>query len=302
MERRAGTTSADAIYDGDGMIQVSEELRGAVDQTAGILPQAIAAAVTVLALFVVGRLAGTAIVRLVGTRGSARFATVARRVVQWAFTILGLVIALHVLGLTAIAGSLLATGGLMAVILGFAFRSIGENLLAGIFLGFSRTFEVGDLIESSGHTGIVRDISLRAVHVRSGDGRDIFIPCAQIFTNPLINFTRDGLRRGDFVIGVDYRHDPGAVREILLRTVQKSRGVLTDPAPAVLVSEFHAGYQEFRVLFWVDTRGEGNLGHIRSYLMRACVNALKEADIVLSSDVTTAVALEPVKVEMPPGS
>jgi small conductance mechanosensitive channel len=154
----------------------------------------------------------------------------------------------------------------------------------------------------SGHTGIVRDISLRAVHVRSGDGRDIFIPCAQIFTNPLINFTRDGLRRGDFVIGVDYRHDPGQVRELLLRTVQRSRGVLTDPATAVLVSEFHASYQELRVFFWVDTRGDGNLGQIRSYLMRACVNALKEADIVLSSDVTTAVVLEPVKVDLPPRS
>lgn len=281
------------------MIQVSEELRDAMDQTAGLLPKAIAAMVAFAALLVIGRVAGTAIVRLVGARGSARFATVARRVVQWVFTILGLVIALHLLGLTAIAGSLLATGGLMAVILGFAFRSIGENFLAGIFLGFSRTFEVGDLIESSGHTGTVRDMSLRAVHIRSADGRDIFIPCAQIFINPLVNFTRDGLRRGDFVIGVDYRHDPGEVRELLLRVVQKARGVLTDPGPVVLVSEFHASYQEMRVFFWVDIRGEGNLGQIRSYLMRSCVNALKEADIVLSSDVTTAVSLEPVTVELP---
>lgn len=280
-------------------MQVTEELRDAVDQTATILPQAVAAAVVFLAFTVVGRLAGRTLVHLAGDRASTRFSNVARRVVQWTFTVLGVVIALHILGLTAIAGSLLATGGLMAVILGFAFRSIGENLLAGIFLGFSRTFEVGDLIESSGHTGTVRDINLRSVHVRTGDGRDTFIPCSQIFTNPLVNFTRDGLRRGDFVVGVDYRHDPGEVRELLLRTVAKGRGVLEEPAPSVLVSEFHASYQELRVLFWVDIRGERNLGQIRSHLMRSCLQALKDAGIVLSADVSTAVSLSPVQVELP---
>ena len=281
------------------MIQVSEELRDAVDQTASILPQAVAAALTFLAFTVLGRLAGIAITRFAGHRASARFSTVARRVVQWTFTVFGVAIALHILGLTAIAGSLLATGGLMAVILGFAFRSIGENLLAGIFLGFSRTFEVGDLIESSGHTGTVRDINLRSVQVRTADGRDIFIPCAQIFTNPLVNFTRDGLRRGDFVVGVDYRHDPGEVRELLLRTVSRAKGVLGEPAPTALVSEFHASYQELRVFFWVDIRGEGNLGQIRSHLMRSCLQALKDAGIVLSADVTTALSLAPVRVELP---
>ena len=280
-------------------MQVSEELRDAVDQTASILPQAIAAALAFLAFAFAGRLAGIAITRFAGNKASARVSRVARRVLQWALSVFGLVIALNILGLTAIAGSLLATGGLMAVILGFAFRSIGENLLAGIFLGFSRTFEVGDLVESSGHTGTVRDVNLRSVQIRTGDGRDIFIPCAQIFTNPLVNFTRDGLRRGDFVVGVDYRHDPGEVRELLLRIVTRTGSVLTEPAPTVLVSEFHASYQELRVFFWVDTRGEGNLGQIRSYLMRSCLQGLKEAGIVLSSDVTTALTIAPVQVELP---
>ena len=36
------------------------------------------------------------------------------------------------------------------------------------------------------------------------DSRDIFVPSAQIFRNVLVNYTRDGLRRGDFVVGIDY--------------------------------------------------------------------------------------------------
>ncbi len=283
------------------MTQVSEELMGAVDQTASYLPQLFAAVAAFLTLVIVGRFAGHGIRRLLMGRGSGRMAALLRSIVQWALAGLGLVVALQILGLTAIAGSLLATGGLMAVILGFAFRSIGENLLAGLFLGFSRAFEVGDLIESSGHTGTVRDINLRSVHIRSGDGRDIFIPCAQIFATPLINFTRDGLRRADFVIGVDYRHDPGEVRDRLLRSVQRIRGVLTEPSPAVQLANFEAQYQEFRVFFWVDTRAETGLAHVRTSAMRACLASLKEAGILLSSDVSSAVTLDPVRVALESG-
>src|SRR5690606_15890540 len=124
-------------------------------------------------LLFLGRMLGNGVARILVRRGSGRLGSIARSVVQWTLGVFGTVIALQILGLSGVAGSLLATGGLMAVILGFAFRSIGENLLAGVFLGFSRAFAVGDVIESSGHTGTVRDINLRSVHIRTADGRDI---------------------------------------------------------------------------------------------------------------------------------
>ena len=86
------------------MIQVSEELRDAVDQTASILPQAIAAALTFLAFAFAGRLAGIAITRFAGDKASARVSRVARRVLHWTLSIFGLVISLNILYLTAIAG------------------------------------------------------------------------------------------------------------------------------------------------------------------------------------------------------
>jgi len=59
---------------------------------------------------------------------------------------------------------LLATGGVVAIVLGFAFREIGENLLAGIFLNFSRPFEVGDLV------GITNDVMTQCWRVLRGAG------------------------------------------------------------------------------------------------------------------------------------
>jgi small conductance mechanosensitive channel len=192
-----------------GMDRIVEVLTSAMGPLTGLMPQIIAAALALVVFAMLGRAVALAADK-VFARGerAERFALLTRRVIRWTFGIIGLILALQILGLTAVATSLLATGGLLAVILGFAFREVGENLLAGLFLGLSRSFEVGDLIESSGYTGNVRDIELRHVHLRSADGRDIFIPSAQIFRNVLVNLTRDGLRRGEFVVGIDYGDSP----------------------------------------------------------------------------------------------
>ena len=70
----------------------------------------------------------------------------------------GLIIALNIVGLEKIAVSVLAGGGVTAIVLGFAFRKIGENFLAGIFLAFSRPFKIGDTIKTEDIEGKVQDI------------------------------------------------------------------------------------------------------------------------------------------------
>jgi len=280
------------------MTQLTEEIMQAAEQTGGWLPRAAVAAAALLALVVVGRVLARTIARTLGRQGSARLGAVIASGIRWTFAAVGAAVALQTLGLGALAGSLLATGGLLAIVLGFAFRSIGENLLAGLFLGFSRAFEVGDLIESSGHTGVVKDIDLRSVHIRTADGRDIFVPCAQIYQNPLVNYTRDHLRRTDFVIGIDYGHDPGPVLERLLGITRTTPGVLGEPPPSAHLTSFLPQYQELRVLFWVDTRERTGLAEIKSAVMRSALHALRSEGIALSSDVSSAVALAPVDVRI----
>jgi small-conductance mechanosensitive channel len=263
-----------------------------VDRLADLLPELIAASLVFLFVLGIGHVLAVGIGRMLrrGERAN-RYSLLLTRSVRGGFGLMGLVLALQILGLTAVATSLLATGGLLAVILGFAFREIGENLLAGIFLGMSRSFEVGDLIESSGHTGKVREIDLRQVWIRSADGRDIFIPSAEIFRNALVNYTRDGLRRGDFVVGIDYADPVEEARVLLLTAARGVEGVLADPEPTVRFSEFQSQYCEIQVFFWVDTDDGPGLSEVRSRVMGACLRALREADYTLSSDVSTAVSV-----------
>lgn len=283
------------------MDTVLQSLQADWNSILALSPRLAVSVVVLIGSALVGRLAGSALGRFLKGRTAVKASRVLllRRIVTWIAVLFGLVLALQLLGLTTLATSLLATGGIVAIVFGFAFREIGENLLAGLFLAFGRSFDVGDIIESDGLRGEVRTISLRNVHIRTPDGCDIFIPCASIFRNPLHNFTRDGLRRGSFAIGIDFGDDSAEARALLLRTVASVHGVLEKPGPNVHMTSFEAQYQELTVYFWIDTfEARLSLVEVRTAAMQACRAALAEAGFTFSSDVSTAVGMAPVDVRL----
>ncbi|MFC2165487.1 mechanosensitive ion channel domain-containing protein, partial [Acidobacteriota bacterium] len=72
---------------------------------------------------------------------------------KWTVIAIGLAMALHVIELGGIARGIFATAGLSGIVLGFAFRDIGENFLAGVLLAFNRPFSIGDTIETNNIKG-----------------------------------------------------------------------------------------------------------------------------------------------------
>ena len=80
---------------------------------------------------------------------------------------------------------MLAGAGISAFIIGFALKDIGENFLAGIILAFKRPFRVGDIVDINGLKGKVLTLNLRDTQIKTGDGKDVFIPNAVIIKNPL---------------------------------------------------------------------------------------------------------------------
>ncbi|MEP1152655.1 MAG: mechanosensitive ion channel domain-containing protein [Balneola sp.] len=255
---------------------------------------AILGGIIALALFIsFGLLASRGIKRLLGARAtSTKKLRLVMRLTRWTFFAVGIVIALHIMGLTKAASGVLAAGGVLTVILGFAFREIGENLLAGLFMSFSRSFDVGDLVESNGIQGVVKQINIRDVHVRTGDGIDIFIPSAIIFKNPLNNYTRDGLRRASFKLGIDYADNLKEARSLLLKATRTVVGVIEDPASAVLLSEFSDNYVQIEVQFWINTFSkQSNLSEIKTEVMNECHSILRENGFTFSSEVSTAVEM-----------
>ena len=212
---------------------------------------------------------------------------------------LGVILFLNLIGYGTLAASLLAGGGLTAVMLGFAFKDIGENFLAGFFLVFSRPFNKNDVIETDGITGTVKEIQLRHTHIRTAEGCDVFVPSAQLFTKPLFNYTLDGLRRGSFTVGIDYSNDAEKAIEILLEITNTTTGVLDEPKSGVSVSSLLPSYIELSITFWINAKDqEHGLAIVRSRLMNRIKNALRDHGFTLSSDVTTALTMETLDVSV----
>mgnify|MGYP001816019450 FL=1 len=273
---------------------ITESLKADWQTFLGFSPRLIYAAVVLLIFFLVARIFSNLLGRIMHRserlQSQERYV---RRLVMWAIRVLGVLFALSVMGFKGLAASMLATGGVVAIVLGFAFREIGENLLAGIFLNFSRPFEVGDLIKSGGLTGTVRAIDVRSVHIRTADACDVFVPSAQIFREELYNYTRDGLRRPSFCIGVAYHDEPEAVVSLLQNMVRQVDDVLPEPQALVSIKEFADSWIVYEVFFWVDvTKSARGLVDVTNDVKIQCWRVLGDAGMTYSTDVTSSLEIK----------
>jgi len=166
----------------------------------------------------------------------------------------GFMVVFRFVGLTGVVSGLLAGAGISAFVIGFALKDIGENFLAGILLAFKRPFRVGDIVNIDGVSGTVLTLNLRDTQIKTGDGKDVFIPNAQIIKSPLINYTIDGFLRYDFIIGLDYGSDYKGAMKVILEAISGVKGVLNNQKkPNVWISDLAESTLNLQVTFWVDT-------------------------------------------------
>ncbi len=204
----------------------------------------------------------------------------------------GLIVALNILNLEAVAVSLLAGGGITAVVLGFAFREIGENFLAGLFLALSRPFNIDDFIKTEDIEGEVRDIQLRYTHLRTDDGRDVYVPSSQLFNKAVTNFTKDGLRRISFSVGIDYTNDSLAATKLLAEAIKNIKGVLHEPPSNAYILSLAPQYVEIMVYFWVDYFNKSDpVLDIRNQVINTCRLLLLENGFIVSSETTSNISI-----------
>jgi len=87
---------------------------------------------------------------------------------------------LSVIGQGKVASTILGAAGISAFVIGFALKDIGENFLAGLVMAFDRPFRLGDTIKTGDVEGIIRQMNLRDTHIKTFDGKDVYVPNGQI--------------------------------------------------------------------------------------------------------------------------
>lgn len=201
------------------------------------------------------------------------------RMAKFVIIAMGIMLAFHAMGFTAISGGLLAGAGAGAVIIGFAFKEIGENFLSGIILVFDRPFEIGNTVTINDDMGVVVGLRFRTTQLKAMDGRDIYVPNSTVIRNTVTNHTKDGLLRQEFTIHISDKEDIDGVRKTIMEAVNNHRQVLKDDESQtqVLVDEVNKDDVVLKVLFWVNTKDyKYGTSMIKSEVMRNVKNTLRQ--------------------------
>jgi small-conductance mechanosensitive channel len=113
-----------------------------------------------------------------------------RRLITLAIVLVGLLLALSQFGgLSRLAAGLLASGALLAAIVGFAARQTLANLIAGVMLTITQPLRIGDRVTIEDESGTVEDVRLNYTVVRGLDGGRIFVPNERLAAGILHNDT-----------------------------------------------------------------------------------------------------------------
>ncbi len=207
-----------------------------------------------------------------------------RQAVRASVFVAGVLIALDVLGATALVGAVLGSAGVMGIVIGFAFRDLAENQLAGVMLSLRRPFEPGDLIALESYEGIVVTLNSRATILMTRDGNHVRLPNAMVFKSAMLNYTRNPKRRLQFQLGVGNNEDLSEAQRISADTLAAMRAVLTDPPPHALILEAGDSSVIMEFYAWVDQR-QTDFNKARSEAIRLVKAALEDAGMDLPEPI-----------------
>lgn len=267
--------------------QLLERLQGFVEALILMLPEFVAAVLIIIIAAVVARL-----VRRVlhgGLRRVSTYETVNHLLATIGYVAvlaIGIFVALGILGLDKAVTSLLAGAGIIGLALGFAFQDLASNFIAGVLLSIRRPFREGDIIETDEYRGTVVEINLRSTKVRTFQGQIAIIPNAEVFTNPMVNFST-GERRVDLACGVSYGDDLEQARDVALEAIRSLDGIRDDRPIDLYYQSFGDSSIDFVVRFWIDFRAETDFLRAQSEAVISVKKAFDEAGITIPFPIRT---------------
>jgi small conductance mechanosensitive channel len=141
--------------------------------------------------------------------------------------------------------------GAAGLAIGFALQGTLANFAAGIMLIIFKPFKVGDFVELAGKKGTVKGIQIFNTILNAPDNVRIIIPNGQVTGTSIVNYTVNGTRRVDLVVGVSYEDDLKKARQVIGQVLAGEDRILTDPPTTVAVSELGDSSVNFVVRPWV---------------------------------------------------
>jgi small conductance mechanosensitive channel len=272
---------------------VGERLAHFGDRALELLPLVAVALITVAVFSVMAHLLtrGEWLFRWIGNRFVRDMVRHFTRIVLMA---VGVLIALELLDVTALVGATLGAAGVVGIAVGFAFRDIIENYLAGLLLSMRRPFAPNDFVSIDGDEGKVVRLTSRATILLTLAGNHLRIPNSKVFKAVLVNYTQNPLRALDFEISVGVNEDLVAAQKRGLDALASMDAVLEEPPPRALLERFGDSNVPIHFYAWVDQRATDYF-KAKSEAMRLVKTAFDSADIEMPEPIVQVYMKRDVK-------
>lgn len=251
-------------------MDLSEQLQGLIEDFIVFLPSLVAAIVVFIASLVISGFAARWVRKWAREKlDDPEIQKLLAMLTRWTVVIVGTLVALDKVDFDVT--GFIAGLGIVGFTIGFALQDIARNFVAGILLLIRQPFEIGDAIEAAGYGGTVQDIKVRDTVIRSWDGEEVIIPNADIFTQPILNYTARPTRRRTIAIGLGYEEDVDQAVAALLDAIRGTEGVLAQPEPEIIATELGNSTLQLEARFWLNQETHDVYG-----THSAVVQAIKE--------------------------
>ncbi len=177
--------------------------------------------------------------------------TFVKSLINVLLTILLIIAVVDKLGVaTTSFAALLASAG---VAIGMALSGNLSNFAGGLVILLFKPYKVGDVIESQGFIGTVKEIQIFHTIVTTGDNKTIFVPNGSLSNGVVTNYSHQKTRRVEWVFGVDYGEDYARVEEVVRTVLATDKRILSKPEPFVALHALAASSVNVVVRVWVKS-------------------------------------------------
>ena len=143
--------------------------------------------------------------------------------------------------------------GFLGLGLGFAFKDLLANFIAGVVILTQKKFKIEDIVNVNSIIGKIVEIETRTTQVEAFDGTIHIIPNADMLTSVVQNYTTNAFRRIAFQVSVHYATPLRESIELTLGSVTGHPSVVPNPKTQILVTEFGDSAIVLEVRFWIES-------------------------------------------------
>jgi small-conductance mechanosensitive channel/CRP-like cAMP-binding protein len=162
---------------------------------------------------------------------------------------------------------LLATSGIIAIVLGLALQNTLGDVFSGISLSIEKPYRIGDeILLEGGAEGEVIEMNWRSTRIRNGANDIVIVPNSAVAKMRIQNHSA-GTRRysGSLTVVVDSRNEPKPTLDILKQAAMTCPSILEDPAPSAAVTDIKGDRLTYAIYF--STSSISLAGDARSQLI-----------------------------------